>query len=318
MQKRFLIASIALHLTVFLLIVGSSLVRIRGPRPGPRPSVPLLVNLIEVPRPAAPREVQHPESAIAYPHAPVRPKLAATPAPAATPTPAPTVRPTPTPLPREVAEYRRLNPALQKETEDRARMMVARLKALGLSAASASEITRAVDRAILEGSQRLYSPTTPEGTGSGMVMAGSAGTAGAAGGAATDSPFVPPVSWVSTPSAIESWLGRVLPPDKGYDAELTTDPATGLPELRLLVRKEVNYPIGFLETRTFIERWDPAGAATPVVEVTVLKPSGEQERAFKMPLAPLGEDLEKFKDHMFGMTLLAYQEALAGRTLPLP
>lgn len=307
-QKRFLIASIALHLSLLVLVVAGSMLRIRGPRPAPQPSVPLMVRLVDVPKPAEPPKVQQ-ESSIAYPNAQATPKPAApTPAPVATP------RPTPTPKPKEIAEYRRLNPALKNESEDRARMMVARLKQLGLSAASASETTKAVDRALLEGSQRLFSPTTPGGTESAMVMAGSSGGAGGASG----SPYVPPVTWSSTPSAIESWLSRVLPQDKGYDAELTTDPATGLPELRLFVRKDVNYPIGFLETRTFIERWNPAGEATPVVEVTVLKPSGERERDFKMPLAPLGDNLETFKDQMFGMTLLAYQEALAGRQLPMP
>lgn len=314
LQKRFLGASVALHLTLLVLVVAGSALRIRGPRPAPAPSVPLLVNLIEVPKPAPQPKVQQPDSPIAYPNAHATPRPAPTPEPMATP------RPTPTPKPQEVAEYRRLNPALKKETDERARMMVARLKQLGLSAASASEVTKAVDKAILEGSQRVYSPTTPGGTGSEMVMAGSATDSAGVGaaGLATGSQYVPPVTWVSTPSALESWLSRILPPDKGYDAELTTDPATGLPELRMLVRKEVNYPIGFLETRTFIERWNPTAVASPVVEVTVLKPSGERERAFKMPLPPLGESLETFKDSMFGMTLLAYQEALAGRQLPIP
>ncbi len=309
LQKRFLGASIALHLGLFVLIVAGSMLRIRGPRPAPAPSVPVMVSLVDVPKPPPQPKAQHHESPIAYPDA------VASPRPAPTPAPQPTPRPTPTPKPREVAEYRRLNPALKKETDERARMMVARLKQLGLSAASASAMTKAVDKAILEGSDRFYNPTTPDGSGSGMIMTGSSQ---GATDSATGSLYLPPVTWVSTPSPLEIFLGRVLPADKGYDAELTTDPATGLPELRLLVRKEVMYPIGFLESRTFVERWNPTAVASPVVEVTVIKPSGEHERAFRMPLPPLGSSLDTFKDSMFGMTLLAYQEALAGRQLQIP
>jgi hypothetical protein len=199
-----------------------------------------------------------------------------------------------------------LNPALRKESEERARMMVARLKALGLSAASASAITKEVDSAIAAGAARVYSPTTPDGTPSALQATDSA----------TLSPFVPPVTWVSTPSALEEFLLRILPPDRGFEADLTRDPATGRPEMRLSIRKEVNYLNG--EPRTFIARWDPVAVATPVVEVTVIKPDGLTERNFAMPLPPFGASLDEFKVQMFGLTMLAYQEALAGRALPLP
>jgi len=37
-----------------------------------------------------------------------------------------------------------------------------------------------------------------------------------------------------------------------------------------------------------------------------------------VPLPPFGNSLDDFKQQMFGLTMLAYQEALAGRALPTP
>jgi hypothetical protein len=310
MRKRFVGASVALHLTLFVGLVGLASLRVRGgPRPAPAQTLPPLVKLVDLPRSAAkPPPAPHADSPIAYPQA-----LRATPRPATSPTPRPTPRPTPTPAPREIAEYRKLNPALQKVPDDIARMQVARLKQLGLSAASASSITKGVDKALIDGAERFYNPTTP-GSDSTVVMR--MGSRPEAPGTSTFSAYVPPFTWVSTPSPLEAFLGRILPPGKPYEADLTTDPATGLPELRLAVRKEDN--VWTNEALTFIERWNPSAMATPVVDVQVLKATGTPERQFKMPLPPFGGTLDEFKDQMYGLTMLAYQEALAGRSLATP
>ncbi len=295
-RKRWIGASIAVHLIIFAALLAAPLLRVRGPRPA-QPVVPPLVRLVDLPRPASQAPQPRRESPIAYPHAAAAP----TPRP-----PIPTPRPTPTVPPKVLAEYRKLNPGLRQVDDAKARMMVERLKRLGLSAASASAITRDVDAAVEAGRDRFYRPTTPGGGSTESILAD-------ASGSASSSPFIPPLTWVSTPSPIEEFLGRILPVDRGYDADLTTDPETGLPELRLAVRKEVNYLTG--EARLFVERWSPS---LPVVDVTVIKPGGEHERTFKMPLPPFGNSLDDFKQQMFGLTMLAYQEALAGRTLPTP
>lgn len=310
-----LVVSVFLHAMVYMAAIAVNSLPIRVPPARSQANTPNWVNLVELPvrprpqdenatAPTGPRD-----SPITYAMAQKRPSGHPS------PTPRPRIARTPRPKvqPREISEYRRLNPALRKVDDTRARMMVQRLKDLGLSAASASSITKAVDLAIAEGSRRLYHPTTPDSTESLPMRSSTA--------VPTDSPpfslsFAPPTTWVATPSPIASFLARMLPTGRPYEAELTQDPETGQPELRMAISRTVNYLT--FEDRTFIARWNPTAVATPVVEVTVLRSDGKPERNFMMPLPPFGTSLEAFKEDMFGLTLLAYQEALAGRTLASP
>lgn len=286
LRKRWIGASLAVHLTLLAGFIAVSTLRVRGtPRPQAQAQPPQLIRLVEAP-PQKPKPPK-PQTPIVYPEA--RPTPRPTPPPEQQaqrpkPTPRPTIKP------KELAEYRKLNPALRNEKDEQARKLIDRLKQLGLSPASASQVMQGVDRAILEGADRFYNPTTP--------------------GATTVAEFALPGGWATESTPLEQFLSRILPPDKGYEADLVVD-AFGMSELRLRVRKEVN--VANFEPRIFVERWNPGEAATPTVEVTVMRPEGAIERKFPMPLAPYQGTREAFLDQMVGLTMVYYQMSLASQ-----
>ncbi len=284
-QKRFLGASLALHAAVFTLVVLAGEIHIHG-RPMPPPEN--LVQLVEAPTPRprpVPRKI---ESAIAYPHR-VAP----------TPRPTPTPRPEPSLDPKELSRYRKKLPELAHKSLTEAQKIAERLKKLGLDPSAAASMDAAVKFAINSGGDNIYHPTTPGATQS----ATSSVTPGATG---SSLPFAVPQAWATPSSPLQAFLDRVLPPDRGYDYQLTSD-ASGDPELRIRYRNGNFLQGGDL---IFVETWNPGAAASPSVDVQVLDASGKPigHFAFVM-LAPPGNSLDTFVQAMAGTAMLQWVQS---------
>lgn len=289
-QKRFLGASLALHAAVFTIVVLAGEIHIHG-RPLPPPED--LVKIVDVatPRPRpVPRKV---ESAIAYPH-----RVAPTPRPTPTPRPKLAARPQPKPTlePKELARYRKKLPELAHKPLTAAQKIAERLKKLGLDPSAAASMDAAVRFAINSGGDRIYRPTTPGATRS----ATSSPMASATGSSQL---FALPQAWATPSSPLQAFLDRVLPPDRGYDYQLTSD-ASGDPELRIRYRNGNFVQGGDL---IFVETWNPGAAASPSVDVQVLDASGKPlgHFAFTM-LAPPGDSLDTFVQAMAGTAMLQW------------
>ncbi|MEB3298102.1 MAG: hypothetical protein VKO21_01270 [Candidatus Sericytochromatia bacterium] len=222
----------------------------------------------------------------------------------ARPAPRPSVHPTPPPRPRPIPSAspearpapRAATPTPQATPDD---PIAARLAQLGLTAASASAITADVDAAIAASRGKL-TPTTPTGS----VAAW-------------------PEAWATSSHPVEEFLSGLLPAQKGYEAELGFDAATGTPEARIRYAAESNFVTG--RALLVVARWSTAGG---IAEVTVqdwvpglgLAPGGPHHR-FRMPLPPARTDREAFLDDLAGLCILGYQQAVAGQdpmSAPLP
>ncbi|MBU6429467.1 MAG: hypothetical protein KGR26_10680 [Cyanobacteria bacterium REEB65] len=291
-HKRFIGVSVALHLGVFLAVVLAADVHLHGRPRYPSRLSPASVKLVELPaqpvaRPAPSR------SSVAYPRA-AAPTPRPTQRPSPQPSPPPQLRksrqrpspePTAHPSPDKVAEYRKKLPELAQRSETAAQAMASRLKQLGLDPSAAASMDSAVAIAINAGSEPFYHPTTPAATALGFGL---------------------PTAWASPSSPLQSFLDRVLPPDKGYDADLAFD-ASGNPELRIRFRNGVQAGGKDL---VFIEHWDPGAASTPSVAVAVVRPDGSTAGQFTFAMvAPPAGDRDTFVQAMAGATMLAYLQS---------
>lgn len=293
-RKRFLGASAALHVGLFALVAFLADLHIHG-RPMAPASPPLApVKIVDLPSPSPERPPPF-RSAIAYPHATL-----ATPRP--TPPPAPTprprrhlaARPRPTLKPKELEAYKKKLPELARKKPSEADKIAERLKKLGLDPSAAASMDAAVKIAINAGGDKLYHPTTP------LASPSATGSAPASGSA---SPFALPQAWASPSTPLQAFLDRVLPPDRGYDYDLTYDSA-GRPELRIRYRHG-NLVDG--SDLVFVERWDPSVAASPSVDVQVLSASGKPIGHFTFTmLKPPGGSLDTFVQAMAGSAMIQW------------
>ncbi len=293
-QKRFLGASLALHAAVFTLVVLAGEIHIHG-RPLPPLEDPVKIVDAPTPRPRpVPRKV---ESAIAYPH-----RVAPTPRPTPTPRPKLAARPKPRPSlePKDLARYRKKLPEPAHKPLSEAQKIAERLKKLGLDPSAAASMDAAVRFAIDSGGDRIYRPTTPGATQSatGSVTASATGSA-----TGTGLPFAVPQAWATPSSPLQAFLDRILPPDRGYDYQLTSD-ASGDPELRIRYRNGNFVQGGDL---IFVETWNPGAVASPSVDVQVFDATGKPigHFAFTM-LAPPGNSLDTFVQAMAGTAMLQW------------
>lgn len=227
---------------------------------------------------------------VARPDPPARLALQQTrPAPRPRPTVAPRPRPVPTPTVRpRTASVPTPNPAATPDDP-----VAARLAQLGLTASAAAAITADVDAAIAASRGKL-TPTTPTG-----------------------SVAFWPEDWATGSGPVENFLSRLLPAQKGYEAELGVDPRTGSPEARIRYAAQANFVTG--KAILVIARWPAGPNEGGVAEVSVqewlpglgLVPGGPATR-FRMPLPPAGSDREAFLDGLAGFCMLGYQQALSG------